>query len=303
MNFHTFTSPAIDVDHSSGGQNYPHTQRRLPRQPQCTPWFWCGLQREYAFPVTHVGRVAPSIVSVSDYSSPTRLGLLVLDSIDNPHRSIAGDYEQLFRDIFEKVGAEIIPFDARHDALPAHDECTGWVIPGSRQSVSDDDSWISELRAWISTALGNGTPLAGVCFGHQLIAAEMGAEVGRASGGWNIGVIDYEVTSSRSWLETPDRYSLLASHQDQVLTLPREAELLATAPTCPVGAYTVSNNVMCIQGHIEFVPELAASLYRSRIERIGSSAVDAALGSLDRPLDRAEVARWLLQTIEQSSIA
>jgi len=51
MNFHTFTSPAIDVDHSFGGQNYPHTQRRLPRQPQCAPWFWCGLQREYAFPV------------------------------------------------------------------------------------------------------------------------------------------------------------------------------------------------------------------------------------------------------------
>ena len=164
-------------------------------------------------------------------------------------------------------------------------------------------SRISELRRWISSALENGTPLAGVCFGHQLIAAEMGGQVGRASDGWNIGVIDYEVTSSPPWLEMPDRYSLLASHQDQVLTLPREAELLATAATCPVAAYTVGTKVMCIQGHIEFVPELAASLYRSRTERIGGSAVEAALGSLDRPLDRVEVARWLLQTIEQPSVA
>ena len=253
--------------------------------------------------MSRVGRVAPSIVLVSDYSSPTRLGLLILDSIDEPHRSIAGDYEQLFRDVFKRVGAEIVPVDVRRDALPAHDDCSGWVIPGSRQSVLDDDSWISELRRWISSALENGTPLAGVCFGHQLIAAEMGGQVGRASDGWNIGVIDYEVTSSPPWLEMPDRYSLLASHQDQVLTLPREAELLATAATCPVAAYTVGTKVMCIQGHIEFVPELAASLYRSRTERIGSSAVEAALGSLDRPLDRVEVARWLLQTIEQPSVA
>ena len=244
-----------------------------------------------------------NIELVSNTPTPVRLGLLVLDSIDEPHRSIAGDYELLFRDVFSEVGAEIVAVDVRHDPLPSHDECAGWIIPGSRQSVFDDEGWISQLRAWTRRALELDTPLAGVCFGHQLIAAELGAQVGRASAGWNIGVVDYEVTFNPPWLELPDRYSLIASHQDQVLTVPREAELVASASSCPFGAYTVGTNVMCVQGHPEFGPELAASLYRSRTERIGESAVTAALSTLDRPLNRSDVARWLLETLQRSSSA
>jgi len=228
-----------------------------------------------------------------------RLGLLILDSIDLPHRAVAGDYEQLFRNLFEFSGHEIVPVDVKRDLLPAHDECDGWIIPGSRQSVVDDDGWISQLRTWTRRALEVQVPLAGVCFGHQLIAAELGAQVGPAPGGWNIGVVDYEVLNSPPWLDLPDRYSLIASHQDQVLTVADEMELVATAATCPVGAFTVGTNVMCVQGHPEFVAPLAASLYKARIARLGSDAVEAALATLERPLNRLDVAHWLLQTIYQ----
>lgn len=235
--------------------------------------------------------------------APARLGLLILDSIDLPHRAIAGDYEQLFRNLFEVSGHEIVPVDVKREALPAHDECDGWIIPGSRQSVVDDDVWISQLRTWTRRALEDQVPLAGVCFGHQLIAAELGAQVGSAPGGWNIGVIDYEVIDSPPWLNLPNRYSLIASHQDQVLTVSAEMDLIATAATCPVGAFTVGTNVMCVQGHPEFVPPLAASLYESRTDRIGSDAVVEALATLKQPLNRHDVAHWLLQTICQGSPA
>jgi GMP synthase-like glutamine amidotransferase len=234
---------------------------------------------------------------------PVRLGLLILDSIDLPHRAIAGDYEQLFRDLFEVGGHEIIPVDVKRQTLPAHDECDGWIIPGSRQSVVDDDIWISQLRTWTRQALEAQVPLAGVCFGHQLIAAELGAQVGPAPGGWNIGVIDYEVMDSPPWLNLPSRYRLIASHQDQVLTVSSDMDLVATAATCPVGAFTVGSNVMCVQGHPEFGRPLAASLYKSRIERIGLDAVEKALATLEQQLDRHDVADWLLQTIYQGSPA
>jgi predicted component of type VI protein secretion system len=60
---------------------------------------------------------------------------------------------------------------------------------------------------------------------------------------------------------------------------------------------------MCVQGHPEFGRPLAASLYKSRIERIGLDAVEKALATLEQQLDRHDVADWLLQTIYQGSPA
>ena len=85
-----------------------------------------------------------------------------------------------------------------------------------------------------------------------------------------------------------------------MLELPPGAELLATGERCPIAAYTVDEHVLCVQGHPEFVPDLAGSLYRSRVERIGAREVSEALATLDRPLHRATVADWLIDTINAS---
>ncbi len=229
------------------------------------------------------------------------VGLFLLDSIDEPHRSIAGDYDHLFTELFRPElgpGIELRLFDARTGDLPDHGVCDGWIIPGSRQSVYDDDPWIGALGAWTAEALERRVPLAGICFGHQLIAQVMGAPVERFTGGWNIGAIDYEVRDHPAWVDdVPDRFRLIASHQDQVLELPAGATLFAAAERCAVAGYTVDDHVLSVQGHPEFVAPLAASLYRSRVDRIGRAPVDEALATLDRPLDRTLVAGWLVDTI------
>lgn len=230
-----------------------------------------------------------------------RVGLFLLDSIDEPHRSIAGDYDRLFTELFTpQLGdrAELTLYDARGDDLPDHGDCDGWIIPGSRQSVYDDDPWIARLGAWTAEALDRRVPLAGICFGHQLIAQVMGAPVDRFEGGWNIGAIDYRVHDQPARVDpVPEEFRLIASHQDQVLELPDGAELFASSARCAVAGYTVEDRVLCVQGHPEFEAPLAASLYRSRVERIGQAPVEAALATLDRSLDRHPVARWLLDTI------
>ena len=228
----------------------------------------------------------------------TRLGLLLIDSIDEPHRSIAGDYEALFASVLDRDDVEVTYVDGRSDDMPDHGDADGWLIPGSRQSVYDDDPWITQLEAWTAEALGRRTPIAGVCFGHQMVARAMGAPVEKFDGGWNIGAIDYEVTAQPSWVASmPERFRLIASHQDQVLELPDGAELIATSERCSIAGFTVDDHVLCVQGHPEFVPDLAASLYRSRIKRIGAEPVSDALGTLDRELDRFTVADWLLDTV------
>lgn len=222
------------------------------------------------------------------------VGVLLIDSIDEPHRSIAGDYDRLYTDLLTFDDVEVVLFDGAAE-LPDHGDCDGWVIPGSRCSVDDDEPWIPSLESWASEALDRSVPLAGVCFGHQLIARVTGAPVGRALSGWTIGAIDYEVCHRPAWIDgLPDRFRLLASHQDQVFELPAGASLFATAESCPIAGYTIDDTVLCVQGHPEFVPELAASLYRSRVGRIDQVAIDRAIETLDRPLDRDLVAGWLV---------
>jgi hypothetical protein len=88
-------------------------------------------------------------------------------------------------------------------------------------------------------------------------------------------------------------FDILMTHQDQVTVLPDGAEVLASAPYCPIGAYRAGDHLFCVQGHPEFVAPLSAYLAEKRRERIGDDVVDAALASLNRPLDHARVVDWI----------
>lgn len=242
-----------------------------------------------------------------------RLGLLQCDSLDPPHVDIDGDYDGLFTGLLSRPGLEVEVYRADHGQLPGSvADCDLWLVPGSRESVYDDIEWIVDLRRLVGRILEAEVPLAGVCFGHQMIAQELGAPVAKAEGGWNIGAIEYRLHRPPPGEARPapaevgvagdddddgragddTAFALIASHQDQVLELPDGAELLASAPTCPVAGYTIGDRVVTVQGHPEFGPELAASLYRSRVERIGAEPVAAALDTLERPLARQRVADW-----------
>ena len=231
-----------------------------------------------------------------------RLGLLSIDSLDQHLWPLGGNYPWRFTRLFGATGAEVILFDGQGGGLggglPDPATCDGWIIPGSRLSVYDDLDWIRRLQSWTVSTIEGGHPVIGICFGHQLIAQALGGRVAKADVGWNIGAIDYEVTTQPPALAPlPASFRLLASHQDQVLELPAEAEPFATTPTCPVGGYTVGDTVVCVQGHPEFDAGLVSVLYDGRRERIGDEAVDAAIATLDRPLDNDSVATWLTSIV------
>ena len=237
------------------------------------------------------------LVPPGAYSGWVDLGLLSIDSLDEPHRSVGGDYPERFGRLFAAAGAELTVHDGRSDKLPDPDRHQGWIIPGSRQSTYDDLAWIARLEDWIRVAHGRRTPLLGICFGHQLVAQALGGRVAKADGGWNIGAVAYDVCGAVPGVDLPPRFRLLASHQDQVVELPAGATVVARAGTCPVAAYVVADSVLCVQGHPEFDPELARSLYSSRVERIGAEPVAAALDTLDGGHDGGVVARWMVDFV------
>lgn len=226
-----------------------------------------------------------------------RLGILAIDTIDEPHRQLGGDYPERFSRLFAGAGATVQPYDGRAATLPDPLACDGWIVPGSRQSAFDGLDWIGRLQAWLVEARAAGVPLIGICFGHQLIAQAFGGRVVRWPGGWNIGSLDYEVLDGSGDLR------LIASHQDQVVELPPGAELLARAPTCPVAGYRLGDRIISLQGHPEFDATLAASLYRSRRDLIGDAVVDTALATLERPTTPEVAARLLTSVLEPAGRA
>ena len=92
-----------------------------------------------------------------------------------------------------------------------------------------------------------------------------------------------------------DTVSLIASHQDQVVELPAVAEVIARTDHCPVAAFTVGPRAFAIQPHPEFSAEVSRGLIGLRRGVIGHDLSDAALASLDDPLehDRQRVAAWM----------
>jgi GMP synthase-like glutamine amidotransferase len=107
-------------------------------------------------------------------------------------------------------------------------------------------------------------------------------------------VHDYDIVATAPWMHaTPERVSLIASHQDQVREVPDGLTLFARAQDCSVAGFLVGERGFTIQPHPEFVPPLADHLLAGRIDLIGAERVAAARASLDRPLDATVVAGWI----------
>ncbi len=226
-----------------------------------------------------------------------RIGLMMCGHVDPKSAHIAGDYPELFASLLHTESIELLRFDLDQGQVPASlDDCAGWICSPSRRSVYDELDWIDDARDLHREVVHREVPYVGICFGHQLLADALGAPVQQATHGWNVGVHEYVIDRPQPWMGGDSSpIALLASHQDQVLALPRDAALLAHAEdgSCPIGGMTVGERAWTIQLHPEFVPELADHLLAGRVDLIGADKVRAARSTLDQPLSSARVAAWI----------
>jgi GMP synthase-like glutamine amidotransferase len=232
-------------------------------------------------------------------------GLLLCDHLDPDVAEVVGDYTDLFPAAFGPAGIPLRVYDVTRGELPASvDECDAWIVSGSRRSVYEDEGWIRDLHDVAHELVLGERPVAGICFGHQLIARTLGGTVERAEVGWGVGVREFRLVAPlpadvAADGPAPDTFAILTSHRDQVIELPEGAELVATADYCPVGAYRIGDHVLCVQGHPEWVPELSRLLVQRRRADIGDETSDAALASLERPLDHGRVVSWMAAVLRR----
>ncbi len=225
------------------------------------------------------------------------LGILKVDSVRDEFQATYGDYPDMFERLLRKADSSlrVSVYDAQHGELPAPDACDGFLITGSRDSVYDDLPWIPPLIDLLGELRERRVKVAGICFGHQLIAHFFGGRVGPAEQGWAVGVHRVELVRELDWLDGDvSGLSLLSSHKDQVLDLPPDAELYATNSFCPLAGFTVGDHTVTIQGHPEFRTEYARELMGFRRDLLGEQVYQSGVDSLAQEVEQDKMGRWLV---------
>ncbi len=233
-----------------------------------------------------------------------RIGILQAGPVVPHIAAEHGDYPDMFATLLGRTDTEFVTWNAQRGEFPSSaKDADAFVITGSRCSVFDADDWIEGLARCVNKLIDTGACVVGVCFGHQLIAHFRGGATAPASVGWGVGVHSANVIeSAATWRKSlvSSSYSLLASHRDQVTSMPEGGRLWATSDFCPISAYTIDASVLCIQQHAEFTKAYARALMHLRAELIGPDLLAAGLASLDQQTNGQAVAGWIHDFIDRA---
>ncbi|MDO8380927.1 type 1 glutamine amidotransferase [Phenylobacterium sp.] len=213
-----------------------------------------------------------------------------------------GDYPAMFRALLGPQTHHYTTFDVQAGALPATAQaCEAYIVTGSSAGVYDPLPWIAPLSDFLRAA--RGTPMVGICFGHQIMAQAFGGKVIKSPKGWGVGLHRYEVQAPQAWMDAP-RLTIPASHQDQVVEPPPGATVLAGSGFTPLGMLAYDDQpAISLQLHPEFEPAYARALIEARRgTRYTDEEADRAILSFEQPDDRSRVGGWIARFLAQATL-
>lgn len=178
--------------------------------------------------------------------------------------------------------------DGRTGPRPRMREYAGVVITGSPASLTEPEPWMEEVMELIREARTSGTPLFGVCFGHQLIGAAFGARVIANPAGWELATCEVRLTPDGArdplFSGLPAAFDVNLCHRDLIdeRTATGDLELLAGSERCAIQAVAAGD---CIRG-VQFHPEFSGAVTRAYIETFRADlAAEAQVGRGEEPAD------------------
>jgi GMP synthase-like glutamine amidotransferase len=125
--------------------------------------------------------------------APLRIAVLECDKPLDQARIKLGAHAGVWRKVFEQAShflesPVLTSYDVVDDQnYPDLSSVNGILVSGSRYSAYGEEEWVGKLVNFVSEAIEKRIPVVGICFGHQIVARALGAEVARGSGGWEVG--------------------------------------------------------------------------------------------------------------------
>ena len=182
------------------------------------------------------------------------------------------------------IGGEALPADAAPYA--------GVIITGSGSMVSDREPWSERSAEWLREAAHAGTPMFGICYGHQLLAHALGGAVDYNPAGREMGTVAIalhdEASSDPLFAGLGPRIDAQATHRQSVLRVPEKATVLARSDKDAHQAFRWGESVWGVQFHPEFSTAMMKSYIHARREALGSEGTcHHALLKGVRPAPRA----------------
>ncbi|KAI9865277.1 MAG: hypothetical protein M1824_003430 [Vezdaea acicularis] len=198
-------------------------------------------------------------------------------------------------------------WDVEHlEQYPKLEDVDAILLTGSRHNAFDNPPWITRLISYTRAALDTGrVRVIGVCFGHQIAARALGAEVGRNEKGWEVSVCSVDVNGAGKGVWGREKLDIFQMHRDIVLTLPPTPipplstlstttttsstthpptpppsspsspspaspiptpSILASSPPCPIQSLYIPSRLLTVQGHPEFTEEIVTEILAARKE-------------------------------------
>lgn len=186
-------------------------------------------------------------------------------------------------------------YAVKDDIFPEALDFDGILITGSPASVHDPAPWIARLETLVRDAVARRVPLFGACFGHQIIAKALGAQVGDNPSGWVLG----RVTTVLS--DTDTTVSVYAAHKEQVMALPPQARVAAYTDGCAIAGFAIADHVLTTQYHPEMTHGFIAALLDAFADDIGPDITRCAAASLTPAPDQAAWAERIAAFFETAA--
>ncbi len=233
-----------------------------------------------------------------------KIGILQCDDVNADLQVEHGNYPEMFIQLLQRVDPtlQFQVWRCHEGQIPSSDaDVDAWLITGSKYGVNDGLPWIDSLCDFVRILWAQQIPLIGVCFGHQLIAKALGGEVRKAEQGWGLGLSYNQILEQRDWMQPfKDHLDLLVSHQDQVVNLPSQAQLLASSEFCPYYLLQYGEHFLSVQGHPEFTKGYSRDLLQMREQILPPARVRAAMVSLSADPDGQLMMQWLVRFLQSA---
>lgn len=234
-----------------------------------------------------------------------KIGILQADDVNPVLQPEHGNYPQMFEKALRAVlpDCELPVYRVLDGELPATTtECDAWLITGSKFGVNDGLHWIEALSDFVRTLWAEQRPLVGICFGHQLMARALGGTVVKSDKGWGVGLSFNQVIERKPWMQPwQEELDLLVSHQDQVVVLPEEAQVLASSDFCPYYLIQYGECFLSVQGHPEFCVDYCRALMEMRRDTLPAARLRSGRASLNAEADSQLMMQWIASFLQMAA--